>query len=412
MNRTESVLEESQELAGNFFQSADLLVKTAELLKRSGPSLSEDLVRELSSSRKSLLDLCGRILKLEKSFQESPHGASAAPSEISMKSPIPALSRAALDTALTADEDDALAPSAPPRLPSDSRIRQAVETILADLDRLTGHTGKVAPSLPATIADRFDPAQVIMDTRWAALDNESPVSGQDGPARQFTPATTLVPEKTEPNRGAEMARETPNVRSLAGPQLPPSTQDRTDPLQRQALELTEKALRTENAATASTVLGNLALLYHRLGNYALAESLHKVALAFREKFFGAEHPLVGTTLNNLAVLYRDMRKYAEAEALCRRSLEIAEKKWGPDSPKTARRLGNLADLCLAQGNSTEAEPLYQRALAISEDNQESEHPAITASLQNYAEFLRKTKRRNEAAIVEARSKAVRLRRFD
>ena len=377
MYQTELPVKESEDLAADFLQSVDRLLKTAKHLKRSEPLPSEDLVRELSLSRKSLLDLCGRILQMEMSLQQPPKADSASPSAFSRTFSTPGLSQAASDTPLTADEDGSFVPSTPPPLPSDPKIRGEIEAILAELGQLTDGAGETAPSLPqAANADRIDPAEILMDMR----------------------------------RAAEMVPGPPSARTLAEPHLNQSRQDIPDPLRQQALELTEKALRAENAAEASTTLGNLALLYHQQGNYALAETLHKETLAFREKFFGPEHPLVGTTLNNLARLYYDMSRYAEAEMLCRRSLEIVEKTWGPEHPKTARRLSNLADLYLAQGNSTEAEPLYQRALAIRENNQEPEHPAITASLKKYAEFLRKTKRKTEASIVEARSKAIRARR--
>ena len=47
-----------------------------------------------------------------------------------------------------------------------------------------------------------------------------------------------------------------------------------------------------------------------------------MAIIYREKTLGENHPAVAATLNNLAVLYGKRGKYKDAEPLCKRALEI------------------------------------------------------------------------------------------
>ena len=126
------------------------------------------------------------------------------------------------------------------------------------------------------------------------------------------------------------------------------------------------------------------MLYEVQGRYADAESLHKRALAIREKALGPEHPRVASSLNNLAVLYDAQGRYADAEPLIKRSLAIDEKALGPQHPKVAVGLNNLARLYDAQGRYADAEPLYKRALAIQEKALGPQHPDVGQSLNNLA----------------------------
>ena len=72
-------------------------------------------------------------------------------------------------------------------------------------------------------------------------------------------------------------------------------------------------------------------------------------------------------------------------------------------------LNNLAGLHDALGDASEAEPLYQRALAIQENALGLEHPDVATNLENYAALFRATGRIAEAAEMDARAKAIRLK---
>ena len=179
----------------------------------------------------------------------------------------------------------------------------------------------------------------------------------------------------------------------------------------------------------ATGLNSLAEVYRAQARNAEAESIHKQALAIREKTLGPGHPHVAQSLRNLAEVYRAQGRYTEAEALSKRALAIKEKaRWrarasvqgglwetymaagvkayqqgnypeaekqlgaalkeaegfGPQDPRLATSLNNLAELYRAQGRYAEAEPLHQRALAIREKALGPEHPAVGVSLSNLA----------------------------
>ena len=55
---------------------------------------------------------------------------------------------------------------------------------------------------------------------------------------------------------------------------------------------------------------------------AIAEPLHKRALAIREKALGLRHSFTLASMVNLARIYGQQRRYDEAEALYKRALEI------------------------------------------------------------------------------------------
>jgi tetratricopeptide (TPR) repeat protein len=72
-------------------------------------------------------------------------------------------------------------------------------------------------------------------------------------------------------------------------------------------------------------------------------------------------------------------------------------------------INNLAALHDSQGKYDQAEPLYQRALAIFEKVLGPEHSKVAIALENYAFLLRKMRRKTEAAKVENRAKAIRVK---
>ena len=63
----------------------------------------------------------------------------------------------------------------------------------------------------------------------------------------------------------------------------------------------------------------------------------------------------------------------------------------------------------AQGRYADAEPLYKQALAIVKKALGPAHPDVAMSLENYAHLLRATGRSTEAAKMEARAKAIRVK---
>jgi hypothetical protein len=73
----------------------------------------------------------------------------------------------------------------------------------------------------------------------------------------------------------------------------------------------------------------------------------------------------------------------------------------------ARALTNLAAFHCSTGGHAAAEPLFRRALAIAESSLGPENRLTGTILAEYAVLLRKTKRKNEAKVLEARAQAIR-----
>jgi tetratricopeptide (TPR) repeat protein len=154
-------------------------------------------------------------------------------------------------------------------------------------------------------------------------------------------------------------------------------------------------------------LNNLASVYAHRGSYAEAESLHRRALAIKEKALGPDHPDVAAALNNLAELYRAQGRFGDAEPLYRQALAIWEKSAGTSHAGTAATLGNLGELYRQQGRYAEAEPLFQRALGIREKAGRDEGQlALARLLARYAALLRETKRKGQAKKLEARARGI------
>jgi tetratricopeptide (TPR) repeat protein len=173
-----------------------------------------------------------------------------------------------------------------------------------------------------------------------------------------------------------------------------------------ALAIREKTLPSEHPELATT-LNNLASVYAHRGSYAEAESLHRRALAIKERALGPDHPDVAAALNNLAELYRAQGRFGDAEPLYRQALAIWERSAGTSHAGTAATLGNLAELYRQQGRYAEAEPLFQRALAIKQKGAlAGEDTTVARLLARYAALLRATKRKGEAAKLEARARDI------
>jgi tetratricopeptide (TPR) repeat protein len=156
-----------------------------------------------------------------------------------------------------------------------------------------------------------------------------------------------------------------------------------------AIEYGKKALEVSQSLGEATKenaesYNNLAILYELKNRDKEAETLHKRALAIREKILGENHFDTATSYNNLAGLYYEQGKYEEAETLYKKALEIFEKVLGKNHPKTATSYNNLASLYYEQGKYEEAETLYKKSLAIREKVLGHNHPDTASSYNNIA----------------------------
>lgn len=173
----------------------------------------------------------------------------------------------------------------------------------------------------------------------------------------------------------------------------------------EAGEIFEKILgRDHNDAIGNK--GNLAILYDRQGR---TEEARRLMIEIREQWaakFGAEHPNVAQALNNLGYLeitqgnYGTARNYLEEALLLRRTI------FGETHIATAISMYHLATVYRELGMLVEAKPLYLQVIAIDEELLGPDHPDVAYDLEEYAIFLRAAGEPEEAAAVEARSKAI------
>ncbi|MFN8644625.1 MAG: tetratricopeptide repeat protein [Candidatus Binatia bacterium] len=158
--------------------------------------------------------------------------------------------------------------------------------------------------------------------------------------------------------------------------------------------------------STARALVDLGELYRGLARFSEAEPLFRRAIGLIETVAGDGHRALLRPLNSLALVYRAQGLYAQAEPLARRALAIAEGTHGPEHPTTAGVVGNLLTVYLAQGRYGEAAPLFQRSVSLKERLLGPKHPDLASSLSNYAAFLRKTQNEGEAAVWEARARAI------
>ena len=113
-----------------------------------------------------------------------------------------------------------------------------------------------------------------------------------------------------------------------------------------------------------------------------------------------------TDLTKVAPPDQVQSKNAETEPLDRRALPFRDQAVGPT---VAQGLTDLAFFFQTQGHYARAESLFEWALAIRERTLGPDDPEVATSLENYADILRKTHRKTEATVMEARAKAIRAK---
>jgi tetratricopeptide (TPR) repeat protein len=121
---------------------------------------------------------------------------------------------------------------------------------------------------------------------------------------------------------------------------------------------------------------------------------------------GPTNPDLTTAIDNLAVSLAAQQKYADSEPFYKRSLALREKA-------TVQNLNNLALVLEGSGDTASAEKQYTTAVSIATkipslpaDKSVGEKDLLAKTLDNYSTLLRKLKRDDEAAKVEARLKAL------
>ncbi len=113
----------------------------------------------------------------------------------------------------------------------------------------------------------------------------------------------------------------------------------------------------------SVVLEDLASVYVREQQWALAKESYERALEIDKRVLGEDHPRLSMSLSNLALVAQNMGDLQRAEILYREAIERNERAYGDTHPETAAAKENFGLLLQREGRLTEAEPLLRQALA-------------------------------------------------
>lgn len=182
-------------------------------------------------------------------------------------------------------------------------------------------------------------------------------------------------------------------------------------LLKRALAICEKWYGSDSPMICSD-LDNLAMLYTKRGRFSEACRLAERSIALEIKANGPESTSLAGSYHNLGLTYWQMGMDIEAETSYQKSIEMFKRGHGAaafDDPCYAATLGNLGVLYHAQGRLHIAEPLYKEATAIMESSGDLDNPDFYNLLISYAALLRLTRRKKEAALVEAKANMIRTK---
>ncbi len=121
------------------------------------------------------------------------------------------------------------------------------------------------------------------------------------------------------------------------------------------------------ATDIASLLDDLAQVYGRQQQWALAKQTYERALDIDRRILGDDNPRVATHIHNLAVVAQSMGDLKKAESLYRDAIVRQERAYGGNHEETVRARGNYGLLLQREGRLEEAEPLLRSALAMSLD---------------------------------------------
>ncbi len=153
---------------------------------------------------------------------------------------------------------------------------------------------------------------------------------------------------------------------------------------RTALPLAE---RLGDPGAIASVMGHLATVHYRQGEYDDAERLLRRTLELRERALGADHPTIAGTANNLGNILAGQGRFEEAQQQLQRAVEVYERALGSSHPNVASSLANLGNVLDSQGKYEDAERAHRRALELEMAALGEDHPDVARSLNNLALVL-------------------------
>ena len=135
----------------------------------------------------------------------------------------------------------------------------------------------------------------------------------------------------------------------------------------------------------SPVLNDLARVYTREHQWALAKQAYEQALEIDRRALGDDHPRVAFRLQNLAIVAQNMGDLQQAESLYLEAIKRQEHTYGDRHPETVIAKGNYGMLLQREGRLTEAEPLLRDAVSTNvslygADNYNVGYPRVSLAI--------------------------------
>lgn len=141
-----------------------------------------------------------------------------------------------------------------------------------------------------------------------------------------------------------------------------------------ALELRRATLGPDDLDTVAS-MDDMGEAYRELGRFDDAESMHREALAAKQRL-GAPPSSLAASLNNVGLTLSERGRFADAEPLLRQALHTWRRHEGRAADVVASGLNNLADVVRQQGRLAEAVPLLEEAIAIRRQTVGATHPSL------------------------------------
>lgn len=180
-----------------------------------------------------------------------------------------------------------------------------------------------------------------------------------------------------------------------------------EPVYKRALAITQKL--GENNVDVAAALNSLAWLYSNQRRFEEARPLLEQGLAIREKVLGSEHPVVARNMHNLANVLISEQKLDEAQALLLRTYRIQKSVLGLEHEDTVATMRDLAALLTAANKFADSEEYYRAILKADQKHNDTTSAIIASDLDNLARVLIETSRLDEAKLLIAQSKEIKVK---
>ena len=146
--------------------------------------------------------------------------------------------------------------------------------------------------------------------------------------------------------------------------------------------LVRKGLSDSQLLAIANILGNVAILYGKIGDYKNALKMLEKVLLINETIQGLQHHNTAAVYNNIGFVYNNIGDYNNALEYYNKTLEIFEKTLGLQHPDTATSYNNIGLVYSKMGDYNKALEYHHKALEIRKKVLGLEHTDTAASYNN------------------------------